>query len=84
MHWTMYDKSSFWRTQNKVGDYISINIMNGIYLVNGSPPTVLHFSIQSNELFSPVFGDTAFEVTIDNNGISKAQNPVRGHYYSSR
>lgn len=82
MQWIAFENSYCWWTQNKAGDYVSVNIMNGIVLVNGSPPSLLALSIRNNQLYRRVFGETDFEVSVGRNGVHKIRNPIGDRYYS--
>eukprot|EP00590_Aulacoseira_subarctica_P001536 CAMPEP_0172420326 /NCGR_PEP_ID=MMETSP1064-20121228/6710_1 /TAXON_ID=202472 /ORGANISM="Aulacoseira subarctica , Strain CCAP 1002/5" /LENGTH=2877 /DNA_ID=CAMNT_0013160247 /DNA_START=12 /DNA_END=8645 /DNA_ORIENTATION=- len=82
MKWDPIENSYCWFAKNQAGNYLSINIMNGYFLLNGSPPKTLPLQIRRHPLFRRTFGDTDFEVTEDRSGLRKSIKPVIDRYYS--
>jgi len=82
MVWNSFETSYCFWTKNISGEYLSVNIMNGLFLINGSPPSSLPVNIRKHSMFQRVFGDMDFEVTLDTNGLHKALKPIKGRYYS--
>ena len=82
MKWEPIENSYCWHTKNQAGNYLSINIMNGYFLLNGSPPKSLPLEIRRHPLFTRTFGDTDFEVTEDRYRLRRSVKPVLDRYYS--
>ncbi|KXS16815.1 hypothetical protein M427DRAFT_285457 [Gonapodya prolifera JEL478] len=66
------------------GDLHTINILSGVFLLNGAPPGRLSQDIRNNPLFKRHFGDRDFEVTRrESNGqyVFRTMHAVDGHYF---
>lgn len=83
MQWHPLEEVSYcWCTLSTTGNFLCINIMNGLVLVNGSPPSMLPLNIRHHKLFRRVFGEIDFEVTVDKDGVHKTRVPIMDRHYS--
>jgi hypothetical protein len=57
MVWKELDGFYCFYTQNREGYYISINVLNGIILLNGSPPGRLSLEVLNRPLYQKIFGE---------------------------
>lgn len=60
--------------------HYSVNLLTGIVLYDGAPPSLLPADMVANPLYKRVFGDTNFEVTCSN-GCFRTARAVGGHFY---
>ncbi len=58
--------------------------MNGIILVNGTPPGKLPLAIKTHHLFRRVFMETDFEVTVNRSGYYCTRKPFNDRMYNFR
>eukprot|EP00761_Pharyngomonas_kirbyi_P006952 gb/GECH01006961.1/.p1 GENE.gb/GECH01006961.1/~~gb/GECH01006961.1/.p1 ORF type:complete len:2802 (+),score=553.19 gb/GECH01006961.1/:1-8406(+) len=58
----------------------SVNLMNGIVLLNGLPPTSLSQSIRSHSLFKRSFGEMNFQTVRLSSGELKTVKTINGNY----
>ncbi|CAE7686318.1 unnamed protein product [Symbiodinium pilosum] len=59
----------------------SINLLNGIVLLDGYPPRLLPHTVTEHPLFQRSFGEAAFEVSLDACGTFCTSRPVDGYFY---
>lgn len=59
--WTRMKESSCYTSWHGLDNY-SINVFDGVVLINGNPPSTLPASIRSHDLFFRIFGDVDFQV----------------------
>ncbi|CAM9708595.1 unnamed protein product, partial [Scytosiphon promiscuus] len=63
------------------GHLFSVNLLTGVVLYDGAPPTFLPTDIVENCHYRRVFGDTNFEVALDSDGVFKTAATVGGRTY---
>ncbi len=83
--WTRIGALDSWcfegKASNGTGDVYALNILTGIILVNGLPPSSLPNNICNHPLFRRVFGKTNFEVTLMQQGIFRTIRTFNGKRY---
>lgn len=63
------------------GDLFSINVLNGVILFNGKPPSQLPLEVLSHPLYQRCFGDTRFEVVAKCTSEMQTITPTDGRFY---
>ena len=81
LKWQQDDATPCFHARDQQGRLYSINLLQGIVLLDGYPPRHLPPTIIEHHLFRRSFGDAVFEVSMDRMGIFKTSRPVDGHFY---
>lgn len=64
------------------GNLYSINLLDGLVLRNGFPPSRLSAEVLAHALYKRTFGTTDFEVAVTAEGVSETVKPVGGCYFT--
>jgi len=67
---------------NENNDHYSINILSGIVLINGKPPSNLSMDIRNHIKYKKVFGSRNFETVLNSGGGFITRYPLNGNMYS--
>jgi hypothetical protein len=63
------------------GHLYSINILEGIVLLDGAPPSRLPLEILKHPLYVRTFGDSNFEVAVTKEGVRQTIKAIKGRFY---
>ncbi|CAM9964866.1 unnamed protein product, partial [Scytosiphon promiscuus] len=66
------------------GHLFSANLLTGIVLYDGVPPSLLPGDIVENRHYQRLFGTANFEVTMDAHGVFKTARSIGGRFYEFR
>ena len=80
LEWVCIDQSACFEAKYENNIY-SINLMTGLVLFNGSPPSHLPNDVLQHPLYIRSFGNRNFETILDENGMMKTAMPVHGYIY---
>jgi hypothetical protein len=82
LRWTSLGDGCYEAVDPVGGDLISMNILSGVFLLNGVPLRRLPASITGHPLYKRTFGDRGFETGVSAGGaVFKTARAVRGRFY---
>lgn len=63
------------------GHLFSVNVLTGVVLYDGAPPSFLPENMRKNEDYRRLFGNANFEVTMASDGVFKTTRAISGRFY---
>ena len=74
-------KSCCFEAVSICGNLYTVNLSNGVVLINGRPLSALPASVLRHPLYKKTFGDRNFKISLENR-VMKTAMPIKGRIYS--
>lgn len=82
LEWRAVRDDTAWFEAESTDEHLySVNLLEGVVLYDGCPPSPLPGDILQQLLYTRAFGAANFEVSTSSHGIFRAAKPIRGRFY---